>query len=62
MATLKIKVPIYISSILEDAIYSYPEMCRNIKNVIDDYNNLPPDDKLSITQRAKLKQKVIKLF
>lgn len=62
MATLKIKVPIYISSILEDAIYSYPEMCRNIKNVIDDYNNLPPDDKLSITQRAKLKQKVIKFI
>ena len=61
MATLKIKVPIYISSILEESFYSYPEMCQCIEHIINAYNNRRPDEKLSITQRAKLKQKVIKL-
>ena len=59
MATLKIKVPIYISSILEESFYSYPEMCQRIEQVITDYNNRLPDSKLSFTQRTKLKQKEI---
>ena len=62
MATLKIKVPIYISSLLEEPVDSYPEMCQRIEDVINAYNNLRPDEKLSITQRAKLKQKVIKFI
>ena len=60
MATLKIKVPIYISSPIEDPVESYPEMCQRIEDMISAYNNRQPDDKLSITQRTKLKQKVIK--
>lgn len=62
MATLKIKVPIYISSVLEESFYSYPEMCQRIEQVITDYNNRLPDSKLSFTQRTKLKQKVIKFI
>ena len=60
MATLKIKVPIYISSLIKDPVESYPEMCQRIEDLIRAYNNRRPDDKLSITQRTKLKQKVIK--
>lgn len=62
MATLKIKVPIYISSILGDAIYSYPDMCQRIERLIEAYNNRTPEEKLSVTQRTKLKQKVIKFI
>lgn len=60
MATLKIKVPIYISSPLEDPVDSHPGMCQRLEELISAYNDRRPEDKLSVTQRTKLKQKVIK--
>lgn len=60
MATLKIKYPTLITSVLD----SHHEQCialrQDLINDIDIYNNLSPDRKLRIPFRGKSKSKVIK--
>lgn len=59
MATLKIKYPTMISSILETHHQQYSELRQDIVNLADNYNNKANDEKLRIPFRGKSKSKVI---
>lgn len=60
MATLKIKYPTLVTSVLD----SHHEQCialrQDVINDINIYNNLAPNQKLRIPFRGKSKSKVIK--
>ena len=60
MATLKIKYPTMISSILETHHQQYSELRQDIVNLADNYNNRANEEKLRIPFRGKSKSKVIK--
>ena len=60
MATLKIKYPTMISSILETHHQQYGELRQDIVNLADNYNNRANEEKLRIPFRGKSKSKVIK--
>ena len=60
MATLKIKYPTMISSILESHHQQYVMLCQDVVRNIDQYNNRANEGKLRIPFRGKSKSKVIK--
>lgn len=60
MAILKIKYPTLITSLLDSHYEQCIQMRSRIINLIDNYNNLSPNDKLRIPYRGKSKSKVLK--
>lgn len=56
----KIKFPTLITSPLDTHYQRVEQMVTDVTNLIDNYNNRAPGDKLRIPYRGKLKSKVIK--
>ena len=57
---LKIKYPTLITSELDTHHRLYDQMRTDVVNQIDNYNNLPPQNKLRIPYVGKSKVKIIK--
>lgn len=60
MAKIYLKYPTLITSELETHFEQYTQMRDSVCNMIDNYNNLPPEQKTQIPYRGKSKTKTIK--
>ena len=59
MAKIYLKYPTLITSELETHFEQYTQMRDSVCIMIDNYNNLPPEQKTQIPYRGKSKTKTI---